>query len=242
MSQRLLYNLSKKVLPLTITILMIALLFANLFCLDATAVSSQYEAGVNVGDWVEYEINYTGNHPPVYPVSARREILNVKGTVLTVNTTYLSSDETFTNNVTDGDVLYGNGSCALVFIPANLGVGDIIHVQDFEDPENPITISAETTRTYLGVTRTVLYAAFTGKGFDCTVYWDKEKGTGLEINGVGTYTIATVISGTNMWSSGDPLQNLKVAIFMIILISLGSILTYGYLQSQKKTRKRKKKP
>jgi len=235
----------KKGFVLTIIILVSTLLFANILCLNANIISANaYETGVKIGDWIEYEVNYTDNVPPIYPLYTRREILDVKGTVLTINTTYTMSDGTFSSSTADGDVVNGTGPCALVFIPANLGVGNFVSIQNFTD--EAIRISAETTRPYLDITRTVIYAEFTGSGFDIKIYWDKEKGVALEIYGVGTYTQTSRVIRTNMWGSefsdGGPLMGLEAWIFLIIMISLASILTYGYIHSQRRMRKRKKRP
>lgn len=234
--------MSKKAFVLTIIILVFTLLFVNILCLNANIISANaYETGVKIGDWIEYEVNYTEPPPTAYPLYTRREILDVKGTVLTINTTYAMSDETFSSNTADGDVANGSGPCAMVFIPANLGVGDFVYIQGFEDVQ--IRISDETTRMYLGVTRTVIYAEFTSHGFDLAIYWDKQKGTALEIYGAGTYTSISQVIRTNMWSSGGvPTMGLEAWIFLIIMISLASILTYGYIHSQRKMRKRKKRP
>lgn len=234
-------SMPKKVFTLTFIILMFMPLFVGVLCLDVNALSTNDpQVGVKVGDWIEYDINWTTTPAYAYPVATRREILDVKGTVLTINTTYELSTGTFTSNVTDGDVVNGSGSCALVFIPANLGVGDIVYIQGFEDVTK--RIDSETTRTYLGVARTVIHAEFVSHGVDISIYWDKETGVALEINAVGTYSSISVIRGTNMWSSnGGSTDGLRVLIFSIIMISLVSVLVYGYMNSQRKGRKRKKR-
>jgi hypothetical protein len=237
-----LYTIPKKVFAQTLIILMFTLLFVNILCLNANMISaSGDEVGVKIGDWITYEINYTENTPPVYPLYTRREIMDVRGTVLTINTTYLLSDETVSSSTSDGDVAYSNGSCAMIFIPANLGVGDRVYIQGFEDAD--IRISDETTMTFLGVARTVIYAQFSSHGFDIAVFWDKQKGTALEIYGVGTYTSISQVIGTNMWSSNSaPTAGLEPIIFIIIMIILALILVFGYISSQRNARKRAKKP
>ncbi|MDH5787591.1 MAG: hypothetical protein OEZ40_04795, partial [Candidatus Bathyarchaeota archaeon] len=80
MSERLFNQLTKKCFSLAIITLVCILLLEHFLFLNADAASANaYEAGVRIGDWIEY--NQTWNPTPTafaYPLLIKREILNVE--------------------------------------------------------------------------------------------------------------------------------------------------------------------
>jgi hypothetical protein len=230
---------------LTIIALMFTLSFVKIHHLDVDAFSAEEcEVGVKPGDWAEYEIDWISPPPSPYPVWVRREILDVNSSVITVNITQQMSDGAFTDGTESGDVANGTGASTMVFIPANLNPGDLVHMQGFDD----VIITGETSKVYLGVERRVLYANFSSMGFDILIFWDKEKGVALEVYSIrtdGPQGITKVIKA-NLWKpksfDGNPLD-FRILILAIIIISLGAfIVLKRYVGSKRKKRRRKKKP
>ena len=228
----------EKYSPLALIALMLTLSFVNILCLDVDAVTADAsEIGVEPGDWIKYEINWISPPSWAYPVLIRREILGVEGTIITVNITQEMSDGTVTEETKEGDVAKGTGASAMIFIPANLEVGDWVHVQGFDD----VRITGEYTRVYLGVERTVLYANFSSKGFDILIFWDREKGTALEIHSASTSTYGTTkVIKTNLWSS-ESFDNHYLlgfgALVLIIIISAALIMRNRYMRSKRRKRR-----
>lgn len=236
-------SLVEKYSVLTIIALMFTLSFVKLLCLDVDSVTAgEYEIGVKLGDWIEYEINWTFPPPWAYPVRIRREILSVEGTIITVTITQEMSNGTVTKETREGDVAKGTGASAMIFIPANLGVGDWVHIEGFDD----VSITDEYTRVYLGIERTVLYANFSSKGFDVLIFWDREKGTALEIHSSSTYTSTVKVIETNLWSSESFDNSARDhyllgfgTLVLIIIISAVLIIRNRHMRSKRRRRIRK---
>lgn len=238
-------RLVEKYVLLTIIALMFTLSFVKIHHLDVNAFSAEEcEVGVKPGDWVEYEIDWISPPPSPYPVWIRREILDVNSSVITVNITQQMADGAFTDETKLGDVANGTGASTMVFIPANLNPGDLVHMQGFDD----VIITGETSKVYLGVERKVIYANFSSMGFDILIFWDKEKGVALEVYSIrtnGAQGITKVIKA-NLWKpesfDGNPLD-FRILVLAIIIISLGAfIVLKRYVGSKRKKRRRKKKP
>jgi len=224
---------------LALIALMFTLSFVKLLCLDVDAVAAEeYEIGVKLGDWIEYEINWISPPPWAYPVRIRREILGVEGTIITVTITQEMSNGTITNETREGDVAKGTGASAMIFIPANLEVGDWVHIEGFDD----VSITGEHTRVYLGIERTVLYANFSSKGFDVLIFWDREKGIALEIHSSSTYTSTAKVIETNLWSSESSDNHYLLGfgtLVLIIIISAALIMRNRHMRSKRRRRIRK---
>jgi hypothetical protein len=132
--------------------------------------------GVQSGDWVEYDFSYS--HAPSdrkYPLSVRLEVLNVGTTKAAVCVTYTYNDGTSGIQAGSVDIASGNSPVFVEcpgapIIPANLEVGSIV-------PSSGLTIEGETTRTYSGITRRVVYTTGVSPG---NTYWDKQTGLMLE--------------------------------------------------------------
>jgi len=224
---------------LALIALMFTLSFAKTLCLDVGALTArEYKTGVKPGDWIEYEINWTSPPSWAYPARTRREILDVEGTIITVTTTQELSNGTVTKETKEGDVAKGTGASAMIFIPANLEVGDWINIEGFDD----VSITGENTQVYLGIERTVLYANFSSKGFDILIFWDKEKGTALEIHSSSIYTSTVKVIKTNLWGSESFDNNYLLGfgtLVLIIIISAALIMRNRHMRSKRRKRIRK---
>jgi parallel beta-helix repeat protein len=84
-------------------------------------------------------------------------------------------------------------------IPANSKTGDSIKMINY----NTIKIAGENSRTYGGVSRTVVYASSSQRGDNLTYYWDKQTGAIVEVHAVsGDVTETGEVTETNIWQTG----------------------------------------
>jgi hypothetical protein len=159
-----------------------------------TAASAEISVGVKQGDWIEYQVTFTGTPDPGHDVTwARMEVVDVQGKEirLAIATEFSNGtllNETITLNLETGQL--GDD----FIIPANLNSGDVF----FDKYQGNITISGVEERTYAGVTRTVL----SGATSHTTYYWDKV--TGILVEGTSSFTgftMHTKVDKTNMWQA-----------------------------------------
>ena len=175
--------------------LVIASVLLVLFAFAAPIVASaEISVGVEQGDWIEYQVTYSGTPPEGHTVKwARIDVGNVQGrSVSLVIAAKMTDDswrnETFTLNFDAGQL--GDK----FIIPADLNVGDTV----FDAHQGDTTISGMEDRTCAGATRTVLSATTA----ETTYYWDKVTGVLLEGNSVHeNFTMYTVVDRTSMWQS-----------------------------------------
>lgn len=155
------------------------------------AVLAEILVGVKKGDWIEYQVTFTGTPPPDRDVTwGRMEIVDVQGKAIDLNITTEFSNgnllhETITLNLETGQL--GDD----FIIPANLNSGDTF----FDKNAGNIAISGVEERAYAGATRTVVYATTS----ETTHYWDKA--TGVLVEGTSQfpdYTMNTIVDKTNM--------------------------------------------
>jgi hypothetical protein len=157
-------------------------------------LSAEISVGVKQGDWIEYQVTFTGTPAEKHNVIwARMQIASVQGKSINLDMTVNFSDgtqepETSTLNLETGQL--GDD----FIIPANLNVGDTF----YDKTEGNIMISGAEERTYAGATRTVVYANTS----QTTFYWDKSTGILVEATSSYTeYTMHTTADKTNMWQA-----------------------------------------
>jgi parallel beta-helix repeat protein len=184
------------------------------------------QVGVEAGDWIKITYTITGwpaGQP--YPEWLKVEFLSVEGTSATVRVTMHMSDGTEQNATVPVDVVAGGQAFGLsgFVIPANLTTGDIIFMSGYGN----VTIAGETTRTYAGASRTVVYASISQYGTQLTYYWDKQTGVLVEASGTSDgMTLTAKATETNMWQaapSGLPIE----PIYLYILVALAIIVAVG---------------
>ncbi|MCW4043906.1 MAG: hypothetical protein NWE94_00110 [Candidatus Bathyarchaeota archaeon] len=172
-------------------------------------VSAEISVGVKQGDWVEYDIVFSGTPDEGHDVTwARMEVVGVQGKSisLAIATRFSNGtvkDETITLNLETGQL--GDD----FIIPANLNSGDTF----FDKWQGNITISAVEERTYSGATRTVVSAATAAT----TYYWDQA--TGMLVEGISTFadfTMHTTVSKTNLWQA--QMFGLEPTVFYVLII------------------------
>jgi parallel beta-helix repeat protein len=185
------------------------------------------QVGVKAGDWIKYDYTITGapSGTPL-PQWLKVEFLSVEGTSATVRVTMRMSDGTEQNATGPVDVVAGGQALGLsgFVIPANLTTGDSVYITGYGN----ITITDETTRTYAGATRTVVYASFSQYGTQLTYYWDKQTGVMVEASTTsGGMTGTAKATETNMWQaapSGLPIEPIYLYILaaLVIIIAVGA--------------------
>ena len=187
------------------------------------------KAGVKAGDWIKYDYTVTGwpaGQP--YPLWLKVEFLSVEETNATTQVTMHMSDGTEQNATVPVDVVAGGQALGLsgFIIPANWTTGYSINIGGAGFTFS-VTIAGETTRTYAGASRTVIYASFSQYGTQLTYYWDKQTGVMVEASTTsGTMTGTGKATETNIWQAapfGLPIE----PIYLYILAALVIIIVVG---------------
>jgi hypothetical protein len=167
----------------------VLILFLCLFAASASAIVS---AGVQSGDWIEYNVTSTGAPNQGHDVEwARMEVVAVQGPNINVTITSQFTDgsnETITStlNLETGHLIDD------FIIPAGLKVGHSFPDENYGN----VTITGSEVRTYAGASRTVLTATMGNSSY----VWDQETGVSVEGNTTtADYAIYSVASATNMW-------------------------------------------
>jgi hypothetical protein len=190
------------------------LLFTLLYVSGSVSASSEVRTGVEAGDWIM--LNYTFVNAPNAtspPSNASFPVPTwMKVEILSVNTTQVSVDVRMTAHMSDGTETNQTGTLNLtagaetepvlsgLVVPANLTVGDSTYIA----PYGNVTITSETTRTYVGVSRSIVLGNFSYQSpqvtQQLTFYWDKQTGVIVEADITSDSTNATFRAvETNMW-------------------------------------------
>ena len=184
-------------------------IFLLIVLLGMGSVLAEVSVGMKTGEWIEYQVTYTGTPTEGHDVTwARMEIKDIQGKSVSVEITVKYSNGTLeivtaTLNLETG--LLGDE----FIIPADLNSGDTF----FDKNVGNITISSVEERTYAGVTRTVVHAATS----ETSYYWDKA--TGILVEGYSQfpeYTMNTIVDKTNMWQ--PQLMGLDSTVFYALVI------------------------
>jgi hypothetical protein len=192
-----------------------------------STASADLAVGVRAGDWIEYNVTYTGNPAQGHNIVwARMEIVSVSGTAISVKMTSRFEDNstTITNstlNLQTGDLIDD------FIIPANLTVG-----QTFVDKNlGNITIQTVEENTYAGATRTVVSASTATN----TYVWDQQTGVSVEGNAhEPTYSLHTIVADTNMWNPAQPTTDALTPVVLAITITIIVVATIGLVAYFKK--------
>lgn len=199
------------------------------------------DVGIKAGDWIKLEYTITGwpaGQP--YPEWLKLEFLSVEDTSINTRATLHLSDGTEQNNTVPVDIVAGGSeafglSGAVIY--TNLTKGDSVYMAGFGN----VTIAGETTRTYAGARRRVVYASisqsipFQGE-VQLSYYWDKL--TGVLVGASTTYSGMTVTgkaTETNMWEAGPPAVGIPWWLWVIIAVAIGAAAFAVYRLKKKKT-------
>jgi len=210
-----------------------ALVFVVLVLSVAGVSSAQPEAGVKRGDWIEYQVTFTGTPSPDHSITfARMDILDVSGPLI-----YINIISTYANGTQENTKSTLNLQTGLLIddfiIPANLKTGDSF----YDSRVGNIIISKTEQRTYAGATRTVVSATSLGN----TYIWDQETGVSVEGTSSGSdYTMHSLATATNMWESSG-LDPIIVYTFIVIVLIIIVASTY-LLVTRKRQHSRTNQP
>jgi hypothetical protein len=202
------------VLAFALTMLVLTALFA--------VTSADVSVGVKKGNWIEYQVNVTGNPPPRYNVTwASINVTSVQGENigLYIMTRFMNGS-LLIENVTVNLVTRPGDSFV---IPSNLSPGEAFYNQFLG---GNITISNVVQRTVLGAKRTLVQ----GSTNVTTYYWDRQTGilvqaTTVEPIGSNTgfgiskgFSVFTKAIGTNIWQ--PQILGLDVNVFYALIVAV----------------------
>lgn len=185
----------------------------------AGPVLAQPAVGVKTGDWIEYEVTYTGNVLPDHQVkAARMEVTDVSGPLIQVRITSTYANDT--TETTASTLNLQTGQLIDDFIvPANLKLGD----QFLDSRVGNITITGVEQRTYAGAARTVVSAT----SFDNTYVWDQATGVSVEgFSESADYTMHSIATATNIWQASalDPVIVYALIVLAAIIVAAAVVL------------------
>lgn len=191
--------------------IMVLITSAVLLLQLAGVTSAQITVGVKKGDWIQYQVSFTGTPSPDHSVtSARMEILDVQGMIIQVNIiSTLANGTTLTTNSTLN--LQTGQLIDNFIIPANLETED----QFYDSNVGNITITLTEQHTYAGAKRTVVSA----QSLNNTYVWDQA--TGISVEGTTTasdYTMHSLATSTNIWQTESNVVTIDPAVLYLIIV------------------------
>ncbi|MCJ7469174.1 hypothetical protein MUO74_01580 [Candidatus Bathyarchaeota archaeon] len=191
--------------------------FMLVFIFSVTSVfaDSGFKVGVKSGDWVKFDVTVTPSDD-LASKWFRMEFLSVEGTVAYVrmtthlpNGTDLFEEDYFNMSSTDGEGLWQG-----YVISANSSAGDSVYL-GYE-----AKINGETTGSYAGANRTIIYVSLSSDLND-TYYWDKETGVLTEyVSLQNGKTVNIKLTSTNLWGQGLSLFDLWPSLIMILVATV----------------------
>ena len=212
-----------------------ALVLLGVSCIVASVQVIGASERLEAGKWMKYEVTIAPLlEGEVVPTWIMFELISLEGTNATVRVTFHLSDGDEWDGLTNIDIV--SGSSTGLIIPPNAKIGDFVHISDY----GSLSIEGEGTSTYMGVTRTTVFASNSNSTASLTYYWDEQTGIMLEQN-ISKDEITTnwKIMDTNIWQTRlnvyPPYQNILYfgAILAVILASI------FFLRRRKKSRRRK---
>jgi hypothetical protein len=192
------------------------------------------DAGIEAGDWIKLEYTITG-WPAGQPCPEwlELEFISVEGTSASVNATLGMSDCQELSGTVPVNLGEGGGEAfglSGFVIPPNLGRGGSIYFSGYGD----VTIDGETTRTYVGVTRRVVYANFSQSlpyqaDMQLSYYWDKQTGVMVEASTIwGDVTVTCKAIETNMLQADSPSVGVKWWLCVVIAVVVVAVAFVVY--------------
>lgn len=162
--------------------------------LIAASGLAEISVGVKEGEWIEYQVAYTGTVPEEHDVTwGKIEIIDVQEKKINIKIAVRYSNGTQETVASTLDL--GTGQLGDAFIiPANLKIGDTF----LEKNEGNITIIGVEERTCVGARRSVVHATTSQTIF----YWDQLTGVLVEAkSSFADYTMTTKAYKTNVWQA-----------------------------------------
>jgi hypothetical protein len=195
--------------------IMSSFMLVFIFSVTSAFADSGFKVGVKSGDWVKFDVTVTPSDD-LASKWFRMEFLSVKGTVAYVrmtthlpNGTDLFEEDYFNMSSTDGEGLWQG-----YVISANSSAGDSVYL-GYE-----AKINGETTGSYAGANRTIIYVSLSSDLND-TYYWDKETGVLTEyVSLQNGKTVNIKLTSTNLWGQGLSLFDLWPSLIMILVATV----------------------
>ena len=181
----------------------------------SAVASAEIAVGVKQGDWIEYNVTFTGDVPVQHDVTwCRFDVTAVDGENVYVDVTWRYFDGS--NETVSETIKLGTGHIGEAFIiPANSDKGDT-----FSSYEGNITISGAEEKNCAGATRKVVYANTPETMF----YWDMSTGFLVEANSsYSEYTLFTKVEKTNMWQTQIFGLDQTVFIALVVLVLVAGL-------------------
>jgi hypothetical protein len=180
----------------------------------SAVASAEIVVGVKQGDWIEYNVTFTGDFPVQHDVTwCRIEVTAVEGKNVYVDITSRYADGS--NETVSSTVKLDTGNIGEAFIiPANSDKEDT-----FSSYEGTITISGVEETSCAGATRSAVYANTPETMF----YWDRSTGFLVEANSSSSeFTMFTKVEKTNMWQ--PQIFGLDQTVFIALVLVIVAVL------------------
>ena len=200
--------------------------------------------GARTGDWIKFEYTITGWPPgQPHPEWLELEFLTVEGTSAMVGVVLVLSEGEYGTELggtVPVDLATGSGEAlglAGFVIPSNLRRGDSVYISGYGD----VTIEGETTRTYAGVSRRVLYASFSESvpyqgEVQLTYYWDKLTGVMVETSTTSrSMSMTCSATETNMFEAAPAAVGMPWWLWVIIAVAVAVVAFAVYRLRKRKT-------
>ncbi len=178
-------------------VLLASILFSVLIVASPSHASGQPSVGVKEGDWMEYNVNITGNAPPIHQgvVWMRIEVMQVEGEAFPANFTLRFANGTVSSSIWQFNFTEGNVG-GWIIIPSILAPGETFF-DNFSKTDKQIIIQSQEQQTVLGASRTVTYANDSYRFKE----WDKATGIFVDSSEIFRNWSAHVnLIATNLWS------------------------------------------
>ena len=175
------------------------------------AVFADVSVGVKQGDYIEYQVNVSGNPPADHTITwARMEVTDVQGGAIGLDIqSQLANGTIFPEHITLNLATGVLGDD--FFIPKNLSVGDTF----YDITQGNITITGMEQREAAGAERTVISASTSVTTF----YWDREFGILVAATShEPDYTMVTETNGTNIWQPQTQGTDLTVVYVLVVAV------------------------
>jgi uncharacterized iron-regulated membrane protein len=215
------FLVSKKIIAIIVLLLMVLS--------TAASASGAISVGIKKGDWIEYNVTYTGTPPADHVANwARIEVLDIQGTQISVNVTTTAPNGTSSSQTNTLDLEAGDLGDDFI-IPANLKDGDVF----FDARDGNITIGSAETRTYASANRVVVV----GQMREATDYWDQS--TGVLLEGITTstdYAMTTKVDKTNLWEAQQAGidQTILIAAVLVVILVVVAVAVVLVVRRRKK--------
>lgn len=190
-----------------------SILLVSIF--SSVNVLAQVSVGVKEGDWIEYNLSYTGSAPDEYPKWIRIEITKVQGTNITIDLKKEKLDGSSGTNT--GTFNLETGFPELLLVPAGLDVGDEFYHEDY----GGVTIAGTEEHTYAGAKRTVVHATLdlAAANVHAELHWDQATGILLQSSqSADNFAQEMVGDKTNLWNTQSFLLEPAIPYILIIVI------------------------